>query len=191
MLQVQVAQQRVLAAANANINAAGPNTPHLSPGFTQRATVSSPVVPHSSPPRTSTTPNPPRPPSASQLPGHAALPSPNLGHAATVRQNPNPGLYYASLHGVQFTQEQMEQAMRIQQSLMVSRRPSLHRRPKTSTATACDDAGLRPSGTGASPTPGTGDSSGSGAGASASPGTSAEPRRSTDRNISTPAPNII
>lgn len=134
MLQVQVAQQRVLAAANANMSAAGPNTPHLSPGFAQRAPVSSPVVSHSSPPRTSTTPNPPRPSSASQHPGHAQ-PSPNLSHAAAVaaaaRQNPNPGpgLYYASLHGVQFTQEQMEQAMRIQQSLMVSSPPSLHRRP--------------------------------------------------------------
>ncbi|KAF8274935.1 hypothetical protein EI94DRAFT_1793607 [Lactarius quietus] len=117
MLQVQAAQQRVLAVANANMNAAGPNTPHLSPGFSQRVTASSPVIPHSSPPRTSTTPGPPRPPSASQHPGHAQ-PSPNLAHAAAARQNPNPGIYYASLHGVQFTQEQMEQAMRIQQSLM-------------------------------------------------------------------------
>jgi hypothetical protein len=192
MLQVQAAQQRVLAAASANMNAAGPNTPHLSPGFAQRATASSPVVPHSSPPRTSTTPNPPRPPSASQHPGHAQ-PSPNLAHAAAGRQNPNPGVYYASLHGVQFTQEQMEQAMRIQQSLMVSSSPSLHRRPKTSTATARDDAGLRPGGTGPSPTPGAGDSSSSSSGTSPSPspGPSAEPRRTTDRNISAPAANII
>lgn len=117
MLQVQAAQQRVLAAANANVTAVGPNisTPHLSPGFAQRAPVSSPVVPHSSPPRTSTTPNPPRPSSASQHQGHAQS-SPNLPHAVAARPNPTP--YFASLHGVQFTQEQMEHAMRLH--LMVS-----------------------------------------------------------------------
>jgi len=114
----QAAQQRVLAAANANMNATGANisSPHLSPGFAQRAPVSSPVVPHSSPPRTSTTPNPPRPPSASQHQAHAQ-PSPNLTHAAATRPNPNPGMYFPSLHGVQFTPE-MEHAMRLQ--LMVS-----------------------------------------------------------------------
>ncbi|KAH9050689.1 hypothetical protein EDB84DRAFT_1259038 [Lactarius hengduanensis] len=201
MLQVQAAQQRVLAAANANMNAAGPTTPHLSPGFAQRAAASSPVAPHSSPPRTSTTPNPPRPSSASQHPG-LGQPSPNLSAA---RQNPNPGLYYASLHGVQFTQEQMEQAMRIQQSLMVSSCPSLHRRPKTSTATANDNAGLRPGGAGAGAssgatraTPGASASSGPrssspspGTSSGTSPGSSAEPRGSTDGDIPTPAPELI
>ncbi len=195
MLQVQAAQQRVLAAANANMNATGPNTPHLSPGFAQRATAPSPVAPHSSPPQTSTTPNPPRPSSASQHPGHAQ-PSPNLAHAAATRQNPNPGIYYASMHGVQFTQEQMEQAMRIQQSLMVSGHPSLHRRPKTSTAPTHDDAGLRPSGTGTgrgatSSGAGLGTSAGSGTSASAGTGSSAD-SRSTDGNIpTTPVSKLI
>lgn len=121
MLQVQAAQQRILAAANANMAAAaaGSNigTPHLSPGFAQRAPVSSPVVSHSSPPRTSTTPNPPRPPSASQHQGHAQ-PSPNLPHAAASRQNLIPGMYFSPLQAPQFTPEQMEHAMRLQ--LMVS-----------------------------------------------------------------------
>lgn len=123
MLQVQAAQQRALAAANATMAATGPNigTPHLSPGFAQRAPVSSPVVSHSSPPRTSTTPNPPRPPSASQHQGHAQ-PSPNLPHAAATRQNPIPGMYFSSLQGPQFTPEQMEHAMRLQ--IMVSGGPS-------------------------------------------------------------------
>jgi chromatin modification-related protein VID21 len=115
---LQVAQQRAL---NTSMAAGGPNisTPHLSPGFAQRAPVSSPVVSHSSPPRTSTTPNPPRPSSASQHQGHAQ-PSPNLAHVTATRQNPAPGMYFPSLHGVgvQFTQEQMEHAMRLQ--LMVS-----------------------------------------------------------------------
>lgn|SRR6266403_1899294 len=117
MLQVQAAQQQ--RALNTNLGGA-PNisTPHLSPGFSQRAPVSSsPVVSHSSPPRTSTTPNPPRPPSASQHQGHAQ-PSPNLPHVSATRQNPAPGMYFPSLHGVQFTPEQMEHAMRLQ--LMVS-----------------------------------------------------------------------
>lgn len=115
MLQVQAAQQRAL---NPNMSPGAPNigTPHLSPGFSQRAPVSSsPVVSHSSPPRTSTTPNPPRPSSASQH-GHAQ-PSPNLAHVAAPRQNPAPGMYFPPLHGVQFTPE-MEHAMRLQ--LMVS-----------------------------------------------------------------------
>ncbi|KAI0302125.1 hypothetical protein BC826DRAFT_987375 [Russula brevipes] len=110
---VQAAQQRVLAAANANMTAAGSNiSPHL--GFAQRAPISSPVAPHSSPPRTSTTPNPPRPSSASQHQVHAQ-PSPNLPHAAVARQNPNLGMYFPSLHGVQFTPEQiqMEHTMRL------------------------------------------------------------------------------
>src|SRR5580698_7081294 len=55
MLQVQAAaQQRAL---NTNMSPGAPNisAPHLSPGFSQRAPVSSsPVVSHSSPPRTST-----------------------------------------------------------------------------------------------------------------------------------------
>ncbi|KAI9509664.1 hypothetical protein F5148DRAFT_1186196 [Russula earlei] len=111
----QAAQQRALAVVNANMTAAGANisAPHLSPGFAQRAPVSSPVVPQLSPPRTSTTPNPPRPPSASQHQAHAQ-PSPNLPHAVTTRPNPNPGMYFSSLHGVQFTPEQMEHAMRLQ-----------------------------------------------------------------------------
>jgi chromatin modification-related protein VID21 len=133
MLQVQAAQQRALntnmAAGAANISA-----PHLSPGFSQRAPVSSsPVVSHSSPPRTSTTPNPPRPPSASQHQGHAQ-PSPNLPHVAATRQNPAPGMYFPPLHGVQFTPtpEQMEHAMRLQ--LMVSGGFHLHCKPEASTA---------------------------------------------------------
>jgi chromatin modification-related protein VID21 len=117
MLQVQAAQQRAL---NPNMSPGAPNIspPHLSPGFSQRAPVSSsPVVSHSSPPRTSTTPNPPRPPSASQHQVHAQ-PSPNLPHVAATRQNPAPGMYFPQMHGVQFTPEQMEHAMRLQ--LMVS-----------------------------------------------------------------------
>jgi chromatin modification-related protein VID21 len=115
MLQVQAAQQRAL---NTNMSPGATNiTPHLSPGLSQRAPVSSsPVVSHSSPPRTSTTPNPPRPPSASQHQGHAH-PSPNLPHVAATRQNPAP-VYFPPIHGVQFTPEQMDNAMRLQ--LMVS-----------------------------------------------------------------------
>ena len=131
MLQVQAAQQRAL---NTNLAAGAPNisTPHLSPGFSQRAPVSSsPVVSHSSPPRTSTTPNPPRPPSASQHQGHAQ-PSPNLAHVAAARQNPAPGMYFSPIHGVQFTPEQMEHAMRLQ--LMVSGAFHLHCKPEASTA---------------------------------------------------------
>ena len=141
---LQAAQQRVLVAANANMVAPGPSiSPHLSPGFAQRAPVSSPIVPQSSPPRTSTTPNPPRPPSASQHQGHAQ-PSPNLGQAVATRQNQIPGMYFSSLLGPQFTQEQIEHTMRLQ--LMVSRRFHLCHGPKASTATTYDDAGLCASG---------------------------------------------
>lgn len=125
MLQVQAAQQRAL---NTNMTPGAPNigTPHLSPGFSQRVPVSSsPVVSHSSPPRTSTTPNPPRPPSASQHQGHAQ-PSPNLPHVGATRQNPAPGMYFPPLQ-VQFTPEQMEHAMRLQ--LMVSGGFHLHCNP--------------------------------------------------------------
>jgi hypothetical protein len=196
-LHVQAAQQRVLAAANANITAAGPNInpPHLSPGFAQRAPVSSPVISHSSPPRTSTTPNPPRPSSALQHPGHAQ-PSPNLAHAATARQNQAAAIFYSSLPGVgvQLTQEQMEQAMRIQQNIMVSGCFILHSRPKTSTATTYDDAaGLCTGSTSASASTGGGggttSSSGTGSGSSSS-GASASPRRDTDWNLPVPIPRL-
>jgi hypothetical protein len=169
MLQVQAAQQRAL---NTNMAAGASNIspPHLSPGFSQRASVSSsPVVSHSSPPRTSTTPNPPRPSSASQHQGHAQ-PSPNLAHVAAARQNPAPGMYFPPLHGVQFTPEQVEHAMRLQ--LMVSGRFHLHCKPEASTAiTPCDNSGLCPSTSGAAPSPGSGGSAGSGSGPSPSPGT--------------------
>ena len=113
--QMLQAQQRALS-TNMTPGAANISAPHLSPGFSQRAPVSSsPVVSHSSPPRTSTTPNPPRPPSASQHQVHAQ-PSPNLPHVAATRQNLAP-VYFPPLHG-QFTPEQMEHAMRLQ--LMVS-----------------------------------------------------------------------
>jgi hypothetical protein len=137
-------------------------------------------VSHSSPPRTSTTPNPPRPSSASQHQAHAQ-PSPNLPHVAATRQNPAPGMYFPSLHGVQFTQEQMEHAMRLQ--LMVSGCFHLHCRPKASTATmAYDDAGLSSGAT--APSPGaSGTSSGSSSSSSSSSGTGS----STDRIVPAPA----
>jgi hypothetical protein len=190
MLQVQAAQQRAL---NPNMSPAAANiTPHLSPGFSQRAPASSsPVVSHSSPPRTSTTPNPPRPPSASQHQGHAQ-PSPNLPHVAATRQNPAPGMYFPSLHGVQFTPEQMEHAMRLQ--LMVSGGFHLHCKPEASTAiTPCDNAGLCPSASGASgastaPSAGTGGSgSGSGASSSAGAGAGTGTGRNADWIIPAPA----
>lgn len=175
MLQVQAAQQRAL---NTNMAAGGPNlgTPHLSPGFAQRAPVSSPIVSHSSPPRTSTTPNPPRPASASQHQAHGQ-PSPNLPHVAAARQNPAPGMYFPSLHGVQFTQEQMEHAMRLQ--LMVSGCLHMHCRPEASSAVAGLSSGATASGTGAS---GASSGSGPGSGSSSSPGTG----RSTDWIVPVP-----
>jgi hypothetical protein len=192
ILHVQAAQQRVLAAANANITAAGPNInpPHLSPGFAQRAPVSSPVISHSSPPRTSTTPNPPRPSSALQHPGHSQ-PSPNLPHAATARQNQAAAIFYSSLPGVgvQLTQEQMEQAMRIQQNIMVSGSFSLHGRPKTSTATTYDDAAGLCTGSASTGGGGATSSSGTGSGSSSS-GASSSPRRGTDWNIPVPIPKL-
>ena len=158
MLQVQAAQQRAL---NTNLAAGAPNigTPHLSPGFAQRAPVSSPVVSHSSPPRTSTTPNPPRPSSASQHQGHAQ-PSPSLPYVAGTRQNLAPGMYYPPLP---LTQEQMD-AMRYQ--FMVSGCFYLYCGPEASTATAYDDAAPSPASSSSSsspnpsPSPGTGRSTG-------------------------------
>lgn len=186
MLQVQ-AQQRAL---NTNLAAGAPNigTPHLSPGFSQRAPMSSsPVVSHSSPPRTSTTPNPPRPPSASQHQGHAQ-PSPNLPHVTATRQNPAPGMYFPPLHGVQFTPEQMEHAMRLQ--LMVSGGFRLHCKPEASTAiTPCDNAGLCPSASGASTTPSPG-AGGSGAGSSSSTGAGASTGTGRNANWIIPAPAL-
>jgi hypothetical protein len=183
MLQ-QAAQQRVLAAANANMAASGPNIspPHLSPGFAQRAPVSSPVMPHSSPPRTSTTPNPPRPPSASQHQG-LGQPSPNLPQAVATRQNQIPGMYFSSLLGPQFTQEQIEQTMRLQ--LMVSRRLHLCHGIKASTATTThDDAGLCTGGSATSSGPpcpsDAGPSSRAGPSPSAGSGPSSGPRRGAD-----------
>ncbi len=156
-----------MAAHSPNISA-----PHLSPGFSQRVPVSSsPVVSHSSsPPRTSTTPNPPRPPSATQHQAHAQ-PSPNLPHVTATRQNPAPGMYFPSLHGVQFTQEQMEHAMRLQ--LMVSGGFHLHYKPGASAAmTPYNYAGLRSSGAStAAPSPGIGSATGSGSSSGAGAGT--------------------
>ena len=191
MLQVQAAQQRVLN-PNMSPGAANISAPHLSPGFSQRAPVSSsPVVSHSSPPRTSTTPNPPRPSSASQHQGHAQ-PSPNLPHVAATRQNPAPGMYFPSLHGVQFTPEQMEHAMRLQ--LMVSGGFHLQCKPEASTViTPYDKAGLCPSASGASsastaPSPGTGSPGpGSGASSSTGAGTGTGTGRNADWIIHTPA----
>ena len=171
MLQVQAAQQRAL---NTNLAAAGPNisTPHLSPGFSQRAPVSSPVVSHSSPPRTSTTPNPPRPPSASQHQSHAQ-PSPNLPYVAAARQNPAPGMYFPQL---QLTQEQMEHAMRYQ--LMVSGSFYIYRWLEASAVIiACDDAAS---------SPGT-SSAGSGPGSGSGPSSSAGTGRGADWIVPAPA----
>lgn len=186
MLQVQAAQQRAL---NTSMTAGGPNIspPHLSPGFAQRAPVSSPVVSHSTPPRTSTTPNPPRPSSASQHQGHAQA-SPNLPHVTATRQNPAPGMYFPSLHGVgvQFTPE-MEHAVRIQ--MMVSGGFHLYCRLDASTATTpFDDAELCPSGAGATSSSGAG--AGAGSGSSPSTGTGTGTGRSTDRIVPASALNL-
>ena len=184
MLQVQAAQQRAL---NTSMTAGGPNIspPHLSPGFAQRAPVSSPVVSHSTPPRTSTTPNPPRPSSASQHQGHAQA-SPNLPHVTATRQNPAPGMYFPSLHGVgvQFTPE-MEHAVRIQ--MMVSGGFHLYCRLDASTATTpFDDAELCPSPSGTGTTPSSG-ASGTSSGSSPS---GASTGRGTDWIIPAPALNL-
>jgi hypothetical protein len=93
---------------------------------------------------------------------------------AATRQTPIPGMYFSSLLGPQLTQEQIEHTMRLQ--LMVSGSLHLRCRPKASTATAYDNAGLCSSG-GGPPCPGVG----AGTGSSSSTGTST--RRSTDRNV--------
>ena len=180
MLQAQAAAQQRALNTNMSPGATNISTPHLSPGFSQRAPVSSsPVVSHSSPPRTSTTPNPPRPPSASQHQGHAQ-PSPNLPHVAATRQNPAP-VYFPPLHGVQFTPEQMEHAMRLQ--LMVSGAFHLHCRPEASTAiTPWDNAGLRPSASGASTTASSPGNGGSGSGSGTISSTGAGASTGTGRN---------
>jgi hypothetical protein len=159
------------------MTAAGSNiSPHL--GFAQRAPISSPVA--SSFFSASDVDNTE---SSSSIIGlttsRHAQPSPNLPHAAATRQNPNLGMYFPSLHGVQFTPEQiqMEHTMR----LMVSGGFYLPCRPKASTATTpYDNAGLSSNGASSSgrPTPGPGVSASSGAGTSTSASTG--PRRGTN-----------
>ena len=142
MLQVQAAQAaqvRVLqaqaqaqaqAAQNAvgNMNGLGPsmNNPHLSPPYNNRATTSSPM-PHSSPSHSSATlSNTPRPPSAQpqgsmgpapQVPGNAMPRQPgSMGHFFPMLPNmPN----MQSMSGANFTQEQMEHAIRLQSLVQV------------------------------------------------------------------------
>ncbi|EGN96209.1 hypothetical protein SERLA73DRAFT_76187 [Serpula lacrymans var. lacrymans S7.3] len=132
--QAQAAQARAIAAAQAqaqaqvqaqaqgsniatNVNGVAPGT-HLSPPYSARASTSSPAIPQqASPPRTAPTPtnstNSPRPSSAqpqigvvqvSQVPGNVA-PRP----ASSI-----PAHYFPAVGGAQFTHEQMEQAVRLQ-----------------------------------------------------------------------------
>ncbi|KAI0054169.1 hypothetical protein FA95DRAFT_47592 [Auriscalpium vulgare] len=125
MMQVQAAQARVLAATNANMVAVG-STPaqHLSPpAYAQRAATSSPVV-QASPPHQSATPNPPRPPSAQQQQAAFAQQSPNMVHAAAAARPNNMAHYYGmpGMHGQpQYTPEQMEQAIRLQHTMLAQR----------------------------------------------------------------------
>ncbi|THH20694.1 hypothetical protein EW146_g729 [Bondarzewia mesenterica] len=125
--QMLVAQQRALAAAaSANLAAGAMSASHITPPYASRAATSSPAVPpQSSPPRSSATPNPPRPPSAQQHLGMQQA-SPNMGQQSVARPAANMAQYFpmANVHGAQFTQEQMEQALRLQ-SLMVNLSPLL------------------------------------------------------------------
>ncbi|KAA1471081.1 hypothetical protein DENSPDRAFT_929284 [Dentipellis sp. KUC8613] len=120
LLQAQQAavQQRALVAAaaagNVNVNlAAGVQNVngHLSPPYASRAATSSPAVPQTSPPRSSATPNPPRPASAQQHVG-ATQASPNMHQTAVPRPGANMAHYFPMGPNAQLT---TEQALRIQQ----------------------------------------------------------------------------
>jgi len=122
-VQAQAAQARAMAAAQAQAQTQnGPanlmNNTRLSPTYASRAATSSPA--QLSPPRSSSTPsnvlNPPRPPSAQSQVGIVAVPG-----NAIPRQ---PGHYFPVGASPQFTQEQMEQALRLQ-TLMAQHRAGM------------------------------------------------------------------
>lgn len=98
-------------AANANLAAGAPSVTqtHLSPSYASRAATSSPAVSQSSPPRNSSTPNPPRPPSAQPHTGMLQA-SPNM----QSRPASNMAAHYMPIaHHSHPTPEMIEQ-MRLQ-----------------------------------------------------------------------------
>lgn len=140
-IQVAAAQAQAQAQAVqnvANVNGIGPsmNNSHLSPPYNNRATTSSPM-PHSSPSHPSATlsssAGSPRPPSAqsqgnmgpaAQVPGNA-MPrqAGNMGQFFPMvpnMQNMQGMLNMQNMQGGNFTPEQLEQAVRLQNLVQVS-----------------------------------------------------------------------
>jgi chromatin modification-related protein VID21 len=131
---LQVAQAQAAQNATATMNGIGPgmNNPHLSPPYNNRATTSSPM-PHSSPSHPSATlsnaSSSPRPPSAqsqgnmgpAQVPGNA-MPrqAGNMGHFFSMPNVQNMQQNMQAMPGTNFTQEQIEHALRLQSLVQVS-----------------------------------------------------------------------
>lgn len=130
VMQAQAVQARALAQAQAQVQAAGNmsiaqpamNSAHLSPPYAPRATSSSPGIPQQSPPLPSAPPTSgtglSRPPSAQQHSGMTTA-SQNVPVNSMPRPATNMSYYHVQgVHGAQFTPEQVEQAIRLQQSMM-------------------------------------------------------------------------
>jgi chromatin modification-related protein VID21 len=132
---MQVAAQAQAAQSTAaNMNGIGPsmNNSHLSPPYNNRATTSSPM-PHSSPPHLpATIPNAassPRPPSAQsqgnigpapQVPGNAMPRQGSIGHFFPMVSNMQGMQNMQNMSNANFTQEQMEHALRLQSLVQAS-----------------------------------------------------------------------